>query len=122
MPKSKPAPRRGRTAQEKLQIVLRAAGLRDDDLGAFLRAEGLHATQLEEWRERAMEGAAEALKGLHAKHAERSPESRRIRGLEREVLRKDRALAEVTALLALKKKLSEIWGDEEPDTSTRNGT
>jgi transposase len=37
-------------------------------------------------------------------------------------LRKDRALAEVTALLALKKKVQELWGDEDDDTATRKGT
>jgi hypothetical protein len=28
----------------------------------------------------------------------------------------------VTALLALKKKVQELWGDEDDDTTTRNGT
>ncbi len=38
----------------------------------------------------------------------------RIKELEREVLRKDRALAEASALLILQKKVSLIWGDEDP--------
>jgi len=33
-----------------------------------------------------------------------------------------KALAEVTALLALKKKIAEIWGDGDDDTPTRSGT
>jgi len=41
---------------------------------------------------------------------------------QKELLRKDRALAEVAALLALKKKVQEIWGDEDDDTRTRRGT
>jgi transposase-like protein len=122
MSKKKPGRRRGRTAEEKLQVVLEAAALSQEELGAFLRREGLHEAQLEEWRTKALEAATGALKGLHARHAEQSPESRKIRELERELLRKDRALAEVTALLALKKKLAEIWGDEDDDTSTRSGT
>jgi len=36
-----------RTAKEKLEIVLKAAALTDDELGAFLRREGLHEAQIE---------------------------------------------------------------------------
>ena len=113
---------RGRKAEEKLQIVLKAAALSDDELGAFLRREGLHEARLEEWRTKAMEAATGALKAPHGKRSERTPEFRKIKELERELLRKDRALAEVTALLALKKKIQELWGDEDDDTPTRKET
>jgi transposase len=121
-PSSRKSSSRGRTAAEKFEIVLKAAALSDDDLGAFLRREGIHEAQLEEWRAKATEAATGALKAPHAKRSERTPEFRRIKDLERELLRKDRALAEVTALLALKKKVQELWGDEDDDTTTRKGT
>jgi len=121
-PSSRKSSSRGRTAAEKFKIVLKAAALSDDELGAFLRREGVHEAQLEEWRAKAAEGATGALKAPHAKRSERTPEFRRIKELERELLRKDRALAEVTALLALKKKVRELWGDEDDDTGTRKGT
>ena len=121
-PSSRKSSSRGRTAAEKFQIVLKAAALSDNDLGAFLRREGVHEAQLEEWRAKATEGATGALKAPHAKRSERTPEARKIKDLERELLRKDRALAEVTALLALKKKVQELWGDEDDDTATRKGT
>jgi len=113
---------RGRTAEEKLQIVLKAAALSDDELGAFLRREGLHEAQLEEWRAKVMEGATGALKAPHGKRSGRTPEFQKIRALERELVRKDKALAEVTALLVLKKKLEELLGDGDDDTVTRKGT
>jgi len=121
-PSSRKSSSRGRTAAEKFDIVLKASALSDDDLGAFLRQEGIHEAQLEEWRAKAAEGATGALKAPHAKRSERTPEFRRIKDLERELLRKDRALAEVTALLALKKKVRELWGDEDDDIATRKGT
>ena len=117
-----PSSRTGRTAEEKLQIVLKAGTLSGEELGAFLRREGLHEAQLEEWRSKALSAATGALKGLHGKRAEQSPESRRIHELEQELRRKDKALAEVTALLALKKKLTALWGDEDDATPTRSGT
>ena len=112
MAKKKPSPstgpksaRRGRTAEEKLRIVLEAASLSDEELGAFLRREGIHEATLEEWRTKVMEAATGALKAPHAKKSERTPEARKIKELERELHRKEKALAEVAALLALKKKV-----------------
>ena len=101
------------TAEEKLRVLNEAGKLSEDELGAFLRKEGLHTAQLEEWHKL----ATEALTGS-TKRAKKSPETRRIKELEKELLRKDRALAEVTALLALKKKAQEIWGDGGDGAST----
>lgn len=113
---------RHRTAAEKYQLVLKAAALSDEDLGAFLRSEGLHEAQLEEWRTKAMEGASGALKASHGKRSENTPERRKIRELEKDLDRKDKALAEVTALLILKKKFDALMGDEDDATRTRKGT
>jgi transposase len=43
------------------------------------------------------------------------------RELEKELRRKDKALAETAALLVLKKKVQEIWGDEDGDTPGKKG-
>ena len=40
---------------------------------------------------------------------------KRIRQLEKELQRKDKALAETAALLVLRKKAQAIWGDQEED-------
>lgn len=56
------------------------------------------------------------------KPAKRSlADTRRIRDLEKELKRKEKALAETAALLVLKKKVQEIWGDEDANTIPRNG-
>jgi transposase-like protein len=110
---------RSRTAKEKLRIVLEASQLGDEALGAFLRREGLHEAQLKEWVEAATAALSPAPK---RKSKQQSRETKRIRELEKDLRRKEKALAEVTALLALKKKLEEIWGDADDDTSTRSAT
>jgi transposase len=111
---------KARTAQEKLRIVHEASHLDDGELGAFLRREGLHEAQLREW----IEAVSTALSTSTPKRGNRkSPkETKRIRELEKDLRRKEKALAEVTALLALKKKLETLWGDEDDATSTRNET
>ncbi len=111
-----------RTAEEKLEVVMKAAALSDDELGAFLRREGLHEAQLEEWRSKAMEAATGALKAPHGKRSEQTPERRKIRELERELRRKNDALAEAGALLLLKKRFEEMWGDADGESTTRKGT
>ena len=108
------------TAEEKLDAVLKASSLSEQELGAYLRRKGLHATELEQWRRRVTEAATEALQGKRARKKV-SVEAKRVRKLERELRRKEKALAETAALLVLKKKAAAIWGDEDDSTESRNG-
>jgi len=103
--------------EEKLKIVNEAASLSDERLGAFLRIRGVHETHLEQWRLQMLGGLGKAEK----KPKTNSAEIKRIRELEKELKRKDRALAETAALLVLKKKVQEIWGDEDDNTVTASG-
>lgn len=104
------------TGAEKLRVVLAAEGLDDEALGALLRREGLHAARLAEWH-----ATAEA--ALGAPSARRpsgpSPDAQRIVVLERELRRKEAALAETAALLVLKKKVQAIWEDGDDTTPSR---
>jgi len=105
----RPAERsRPRTGAEKLAIVAGAEGLEGEELGEFLRREGVHLAELEQWRELAQQ----ALQG----QPKRVPPSKELRKLKAELARKEKALAEAAALLVLKKKVAEIWGDEDDDT------
>lgn len=42
-------------------------------------------------------------------------EQKQVKKLERELVRKDKALAEAAALLVLTKKVRAIWGDSEDE-------
>jgi transposase len=105
--------------EEKLKAVLEAAALADDQLGAFLRRKGLHETHLQQWRLRMLNGLGKP--GGDKKSPRSAVDLKRIRALEKELKRKDKALAETAALLVLKKKVQEIWGDEDDRTAPRNG-
>jgi len=102
--------------EEILAVITEAAQLSDEDLGAYLRRKGLHEAHLEEWRARIVAGLETPVR-----RSGRSPEARRIKELERELRRKEKALAEAAALLVLQKKLRAIWGDEEDDTRPKSG-
>jgi transposase len=101
-------------------VVLEAASLSEEDLGEFLRVKGLHQAQLDEWREQLTKAAAGVF-GSSGRTRKTSPEAKRIRELEKELRRKDKALAETAALLVLKKKVDAIWGDVDDDTDPKNG-
>jgi|AntAceMinimDraft_7_1070363.scaffolds.fasta_scaffold18193_3 transposase-like protein len=100
--------------EEKLAAVLEAASLTDTELGAFLRNKGLHEAHLQQWREQMLSG----LKPMPMQNKKNAIESKRIRELEKDLRRKEKALAETAALLVLKKKAREIWGDEDDDTDS----
>lgn len=106
------------TTEHKLRVLAEASQLSDAELGSFLRREGLHQAQLVEWR-RLLEAALESPKA--PKRNAPSSDAKKIRALELELRRKEKALAELAALLTLKKKLDAIWGDGDDDTSSKSG-
>lgn len=104
--------------EEKLRAILEIDQLPSDQVGAYLREKGLHKAQITQWRQ----AVSEAL-GAGAQRRNRSKkdsEFKKIKQLEKELRRKDKALAETAALLVLKKKIAAIWGDEDDDTTPRN--
>ena len=110
---SGPSPKSQRTQdwspEEKMRVLREADGLDDTELGALLRREGLHEVQVEQWRR----DAIEALGG----RKQRSADQKKVRQLERELKRKDKALAEAAALLVLQKKFQALWADEDENTT-----
>ena len=102
-----------RSAQEKLKAVIEFEGLEGDKQGEYLRREGLHSDHIAAWK-KSMEAGLEPGRGDNpATRMERSQDKRKIKELKKELQRKDRALAETTALLVLKKKADLIWGSGE---------
>lgn len=103
------------TAEEKLEAVLEAKRLSEAELGEFLRRRGLHEEQLREWESAAVESLRRG-----RKTGGKSPEAKRVKELERELRRKEKALAEAAALLVLRKKAEALWGDEDASTEQNN--
>jgi transposase len=114
MPKKRP---QDKSAEEKLKIVIEAEAVAEDQLGAFLRRNGIHEAQLREWRNMMLSGLQKPARPS----SKTLEETRRIHKLEKELLRKDKALAEAAAILILQKKVQSIWGGEDEPTDKRNG-
>ncbi len=96
-------------SRERLQALNESHALVGDALHAWCREKGLYAHQLQTWREafcasgeRSAKQDLGALRELQVKHDQ----------LERQLRRKDKALAEAAALLILQKKFQALWADE----------
>lgn len=96
-----------RSAEEKLEALLEYERSSEEKRGVFLRQKGLHEATLEKWKKEMFE----ALKIKPFVGGKKDPQRRRIAALERELRRKEAALAETAALLVLKKKADAIWGE-----------
>ena len=103
----------GWSARDKFNAVLETAGMSEHELSEYCRRNGLYREQIERWREVCAEANEQARITSQELARQRREDRERIRRLEREVNRKDKALAETAALLALRKKMEAIWGDNE---------
>ena len=96
------------TAEEKFAVVMEAASIPAEELGAFLRKRGLRSTDLGVWRQQIFA----ALSDRKSDRRRAAAEEGRIKNLQRELDRKEKRLRAAEALLDLQKKVREIWGDE----------
>jgi transposase-like protein len=93
------------TAAARLEAVLVTAPMSEADTSAWCRSKGVHVVDLAQWRDAAQAALESPGEGVPAGAAER----RRVKELERELRRKDKALAEAAALLVLSKKLEALY-------------
>jgi len=83
--------------------------------GVAVPGKGLFAEQISTWRQACMAANANAAQSGKGQRGQSKDDQKRIRALEKELNRKEKALAEVAALLVLRKKAQAIWGDEAED-------
>lgn len=106
------------TPQEKLKAVMEAEAVDDAALGSWLRRKGIKEEHLRHWREMLAERAADVFAPKEPRvHAE---SRKRLKELERELQRKDKALAETAALLVLQGKMQALWAEEDDATEQNN--
>ena len=96
------------TRSDQLKHLLATASLDETALGAYCREHGIYSFQMQQWKNEFMST------DKSQKKQETQTELRALRAenklLKKDLLRKDRALAETTALLVLKKKADLLFG------------
>mgnify|MGYP000518181485 CR=1 FL=1 len=95
-------------SQDKFAVVLETASLNAQELSEYCRTKGLYPEQIERWKQTCLH-AFDQLKP----NVDNKVSRKKILTLEKEIRRKDKALAEAAALLILQKKLQALWAEEE---------
>lgn len=105
----------GWTSRDKFAAVMETAPLNATEVAEYCRAKGLHTTQLAAWRA-ACEQANDWDQASGAKlRAAGKASGKKMKRLERELARKEKALAEAAALLVLRGKLAAMYDNEDAD-------
>lgn len=97
------------SVEQKARLLAEASKLSGEELTAHLEREGVKFADFEQWRLALEEGGRAS-----------TATSKRIRKLERELARKEKALAEAAALLVLKKTVESVYHDEDEDTDEQS--
>ena len=112
-------PARGRawTARGRLDALITTAWMSETDKSAWCREHGVYPAELDTWSNNATAALAEPAEPGAARASPQATrgDKKRIRDLERELLRKDRALAETAALWVLSKKVAAIYNKAEEE-------
>lgn len=101
------------SSQDKFNAVLESAALSEMELAEYCRRRGLFPEQLRRWRASCEQANTRSQQGGRQDSEALKVERKRSKDLERELRRKNAALAETAALLTLRKKARAIWGGEE---------
>jgi transposase len=105
---STPARERVWTAVARLQAVIATAAMDEGQRSIWCRENGIYPTELQQWKDDATAALGEVPEE-RASAQETRDSRKRIRELERDLRRKDKALAETAALLVLSKQLQAIF-------------
>jgi transposase len=97
---------------EQYNLILDSKSISEDRMGEWLREKGLHSEHLNLWEQEIKDTLSNKDNKLKLENQKLKKEKK---DLEKELRRKDKALAEMAALLTLKKEAEAIWGDGEDE-------
>jgi transposase len=103
------------SSADKFGVVLETARMNEAELAEYCRSKGLFVEQVGDRREVCQQ--ANATPGeLNREFREQSKSDRKqIKQLQKDLQRKEKALAEAAALIILRKKAQAIWGEPKDD-------
>ena len=102
-----------KSALDKLQAVIETMNKTEEEKSAYCRHNGIYIGHLDEWKQQMLTSLG--LGNTKQEKADNLQITNEIKQLKRDLYRKDKALAEVSALLILKKKADLLWGESEDD-------
>jgi transposase-like protein len=103
------------SSEEKFAIVVETAALNETELSDYCRRQGLYPQQLAAWRTSCLQ--ANTAFSAKVERTKVREHKQQIKKLERELRRKEKALAEAAALLVLQKKVRAIFTEPADERS-----
>jgi len=97
------------TSEEKLEAIIATSNMDESELGIFLRKRGLHHDHLSQWKKEVLSALGQTA------ISKQNPDAKKLKSIQKELNRKDRALSELSARVILLKKSIDIWGEDEED-------
>ena len=101
------------SSKAKYEIVLRTESMTELELGTYLREQGILAEDLMRWKVACQEANDRSSIAAKEYRANLAAQRAKVIVLERELARKEKALAETAALLVLRGKAQALWGDRD---------
>ncbi len=95
-------------SEDRLKLIIESDGLSDEAISELCSVRGIFPHYIQEWKQQMLTGtvlSTEAKKQVSIKTLRNE-----IKALNQDLNRKNKALAETAALLALQKKVNAIWG------------
>jgi transposase len=95
----------------RFSAIIETATMSELELGEYCRKKGLYPGQIKEWKAEFISGLMRASISSQQGKSHGKEDKKRINQLEKELRRKEKALAEAAALLILGKKLQAFYGE-----------
>lgn len=102
-----------KSAEAKLKAVADTLDMTDEQKSAYCRTHGIYVQELESWKAAMLANTQAAEPKINSAEHKKLEHAHKL--LKKELQRKEKALAEASALLVLKKKATLIWGDDADD-------
>jgi transposase-like protein len=97
--------------EERLKLIITSDRLSEEESNKLCRTQGVFPHHVKEWKQQFITGTVTSSESK--KQATVKSLRNEIRELNKDLNRKNKALAETAALLVLKKKVNAIWGSNE---------
>ncbi|HGZ7315433.1 TPA: IS3 family transposase, partial [Vibrio parahaemolyticus] len=104
------------SAEQRFFIVIETATMSERELAEYCRSKGLFVDDVKAWRALSIKAQSTTSASMsHKENKQLREERRKVKALEKELARKEKALAETAALLVLREKFNALWETNEED-------
>ena len=103
------------SAEERFSMIVETSKLSELELGEYCREKGIYPEQIKSWKEAFISNESPKANVSKQDKAQAQGDKKKINALEKELRRKEKALAEAAALLVLRKKLHAFYEEGNED-------